>query len=225
MSMPSMVTTGRSALRSTWFAHHLRLGRALGARRPDVVLTEGVHHVGADHPDVDRGEEERERHPRQYEMVRPLCRTTARGRLLRVDEVAIAALGNHPSRYRSSTGARARSRRRAGRFRAARRRSRLYPSANSAAGPTGCRWVMQSASTGWRLRTPGKRYRGCVENRLRDVATVVKDVPSERSMTSRCRNSRTDRDRLVETEPVRSIGQCTLPSRAGRRRAGPGSRG
>src|SRR4051794_31582906 len=64
------------------------LGRALGASGADVVLAERLHRVRADHPDVQRGEQEGERRPRQDQVVGPLHGSTAVPGW--VDEVAVA---------------------------------------------------------------------------------------------------------------------------------------
>jgi hypothetical protein len=72
-----MVTTGRRAFRT------------LRVRGLHVVRVQGLEHVRPDHPHVERGEEDRERQPRQDHVVGPLDGPAAARR--GVDEVAVAA--------------------------------------------------------------------------------------------------------------------------------------
>ena len=71
MSMLSIATTGISAFRSTCFR---RTRHSLGTFRPSsahVVLVHRLEQARPDHARVERGEQERERDPRQNQVVRP----------------------------------------------------------------------------------------------------------------------------------------------------------
>ena len=66
---PRMVTTGSSALRSTWRDVTLLRRQALGARGAHEVELRHLQHRGAHHPGIDRGIEQAERQGRQHQVM------------------------------------------------------------------------------------------------------------------------------------------------------------
>ena len=77
MSAPSSTVTVGATLRPTWRDHDPRGRGALSFRRPGVILTELLSSERPDEPDIDGGEADRQRYPRQDEVVGPLHRALA----------------------------------------------------------------------------------------------------------------------------------------------------
>ena len=74
-------------------AQHPPLAGALRAGGAHEVLVQRLRHARPDHADVDRGEQHRERDPRQQHVQRPLARPAAGRARGRMEEVAVALCG------------------------------------------------------------------------------------------------------------------------------------
>jgi hypothetical protein len=72
-------------------AKHLEFAGSFRTRRPHVFLVECLEHARADHPGVDRREQQREDEPRQEQVVGPLRRAAADRR--RAEHLAVAGEG------------------------------------------------------------------------------------------------------------------------------------
>src|SRR5206468_770185 len=80
----------RCSLVSRFAAHDPRLGRALGARRANVVLPQLLRHVRTQQARVQRDEDEREADPGQDQVCEPGAATAAEGAGRRVERLAVA---------------------------------------------------------------------------------------------------------------------------------------
>ena len=206
-------------------AHHLRLGRALGARRAHVVLAQRVHHVGADHPHVDRGEQEREGDPGQDQVVGPVDRARRRSRSRRVDEVAVAGV-RRPARAcsRRSTGGSSPIQTTGSEI--PNSTKTIAALSSSERGRSAERIPIGSASSIQRIAPPNtsEAVTGAASRiDLVDVLAVRERVAERAVDHEPLQEQRVlHRHRPVEPEEVLRARDARPPSRAARRRAGPG---
>ena len=145
MSIPSIVTTGSSAFRSTCVRRIAALAHPDRPGGAHVVGVVHLEHARPDHAGVDRREDGAEGEPRQEQVVGPLHRAAAVGR--RREDGAIAADGR-PRRAGSRRRSRGSSRSRAGAppRRPARRSSRRGRAASAAGARRGSRSGARSSS-------------------------------------------------------------------------------